>query len=68
MNLRRDLIQPDCERYRRFCNFTGEEEAVFNLCARGKSRVEIAFALGMSVSTVDSRIHRIKAKIQRVTA
>lgn len=66
MNLRRGLTSPECERYRRECNFTEEERAVFDLCVRNKSRPEIAGALGMSLSTVDRRIHDVKFKIRKV--
>lgn len=66
MNLRCGLIQRECERYRHDCNFTDEELAVFNLCVRGKFRLEIANILGMSVSTVDRRIHDIKVKIHQI--
>ena len=66
MNIRSEFTEPECERFRRVCNFTPEEEAVFNLRVKDHSRVEIADRLGMSVSTVDRRIRRIKRKIHKV--
>lgn len=66
MNLRRGLTLPECERYRRECNFTEDERAVFDLCVRNKSRLEIAETLGMSLSTVDRRTCAVKLKIQKV--
>lgn len=66
MILLRCMILSDCQRYRRDCNFTDEEQAVFDLCARGKSRVQISEALRLSVLTVDRRIRSIKDKIQKV--
>lgn len=66
MNIRSEFTEPECECFRRVCNFTPEEEAVFNLRVKDHSRVEIADELGMSVSTVDRRIRRIKRKIHKV--
>ena len=66
MNLRRGLTFPDCERYRLECNFTEDERRVFDLCVRSWSRIQIAAALDMSISTVDRRIHDIKLKIRKV--
>lgn len=66
MNIRSEFTEPECELFRKVCNFTPEEEAVFNLRVKDHSRVEIADRLGMSVSTVDRRIRRIKRKIHKV--
>lgn len=66
MDLLRCLILSECQRYRRECNFTDEEQAVFDLSARGKSRVQISEALRISVPTVDRRIRSIKDKIRKV--
>lgn len=66
MNLLRGLTLLKCERYRRECNFTEDERAVFDLCTRNRSRLEIAEALKMSISTVDRRIHEVKLKIEKV--
>lgn len=66
MNLRRGLTLPECEYYRRNCNFTDEEQAVFDLCVRNQSRIQIARALKMSLSTVDRRTREVKHKIEKI--
>ena len=66
MNMRSEFTEQECEWFRKVCNCTTEEEAVFNLRVKDRSRVEIADRLGMSVSTVDRRIRRIKRKIHKV--
>lgn len=66
MNLNREFTAPECDRFRRDCNFTDDELAVFNLRVRGKSRIEISIDLHMSTATVDRRLRQIKMKIHRV--
>lgn len=66
MDLRHGLTVPECERYRRECNFTAPERAVFDLCVQNRSRMEIAEALNMSLSTVDRRTRDVKRKMQKV--
>ena len=66
MNIRSEFTEPECEWFRKVCNITPEEEAVFNLRVKDHSRVEIADRLGMSISTADRRIRRIKRKIHKV--
>lgn len=66
MNIKTEFTEPECERFRRECNFTEEERAVFDLRVRSRSRVEIAVGLNMSESTVDRRIRSIKRKIHKV--
>lgn len=66
MNLKTEFTEPECEYFRRQCNFTGEELKVFNLRVKDNSRVAIAMALNMSVATVDRRIKSIKRKIFKV--
>lgn len=66
MNIRNEFTEPECEWFRRMCNFTPDELAVFNLRVKDCSRVEIAMKLGMSESTVDRRIRGIKRKIHKV--
>ncbi len=61
-----EFTRPECEYFRRNCNFTDEELAVFDLRVRDKSIVQICFALGMSESTITRRIRSIKRKIYRV--
>lgn len=66
MNIRNEFTELECERFRRDCNFTPEELAVFNLRVKDNSLVQIADKLGMSLSTVDRRIKNIKKKIIKV--
>lgn len=66
MNIKTEFTEPECEQFRRLCNFTDDERAVFDLRVRGKSIVEIQFALSMSESTVTRRIRAIKKKIYKV--
>lgn len=66
MNIKTEFTEPECERFRRECNFTGEERAVFDLRVKAHSIVEIQHALNMSESTVNRRIRNIKKKIDKV--
>ena len=66
MNIRTEFTEPECEWFRRMCNFTPDELAVFNLRVKDHSRIEIAMKLGMSESTVDRRIRGNKRKIHKV--
>lgn len=66
MNLRHGLTRLECECYRKECNFTEDERKVFDLCVRNQSRVQIAEALDMSLSSVDRRTRDVKRKIQKV--
>ena len=66
MNIRNEFTKAECERFRRECNFTPEELAVFNLRVKDNSLVQIQDKLGMSESTVTRRIRNIKRKIVKV--
>lgn len=66
MNIKTEFTRPECERFRRECNFTDEERAVFDLRVQARSLVEIQQALHMSESTVNRRIKNIKRKIYKV--
>lgn len=66
MNIRTEFTEPECEWFRKMCNFTPDELSVFNLRVKDHSRIEIAMKLGMSESTVDRRIRGIKRKIHKV--
>lgn len=66
MNIKSEFTEPECERFRRECNFTQDELDVFNLRVKDCSLVEIQQALNMSGSTVDRRIRSIKNKIHKV--
>lgn len=60
------FTKAECENFRRSCNFTDDELAVFDLRVRGKSRVEISLALAISVATTDRRLRGIYAKVNKV--
>lgn len=61
-----NLTEAECEYYRHGCNFTDDERAVFDLRVKGKSRVEIAASLAISIATTDRRLRGIYAKVNRV--
>ena len=66
MNIKTEFTESECERFRRECNFSDEERAVFDLRVRSRSIIEIPEALNMSESTVNRRIRNIKRKIYKV--
>lgn len=66
MNIKTEFTLPECERFRRDCNFTQEERAVFDLAVQNKSNVQIGLELGMAQATVSRKIKAIKRKIIRV--
>lgn len=66
MNIKTEFTEPECERFRRECNFTDDEMSVFNLRVKNRSIVEIQSALNMSEATVNRRIRNIKRKIYKV--
>lgn len=66
MNIKTEFTESECERFRRECNFSDEERAVFDLRVKARSIIEIQEALNMSESTVNRRIRNIKRKIHKV--
>lgn len=71
MNLKTEFTQPECDRFRRECNFTEEERAVFDLRVKNKSVVQIQSMLleqnlPMSESTINRRLRSIKRKIHKI--
>lgn len=66
MNIKTEFTEPECEYFRKMCNFTPEELEVFDLRVKAKSIIEIQIALNMSESTVNRRIRSIKNKIYKV--
>lgn len=66
VNLKSGLTRPECEFFRQQCNFTGEEQAVFDLRVRGCSLVEIQQRLCMLESMVNRRVRNIKQKIYKL--
>lgn len=66
MNIKTEFTRLECERFRRDCNFTPDELAVFNMRVQACSNVEIAQALNMSESTVTRRLKSVKKKIMKI--
>lgn len=66
MNIKTEFTEPECEWFRRVCNFTPQERAVFDLRVKDSTIVQIQEKLNMSESTVNRRIKSIKAKIHKV--
>lgn len=66
MNIKTEFTEPECEWFRRVCNFTPQEREVFDLRVKDSTIVQIQEKLNMSESTVNRRIKSIKAKIHKV--
>ena len=66
MNIKTEFTEIECNRFRRDCNFTDEERAVFDLRVKAHSVIEIQHKLNMSESTVNRRIRNIQKKILKV--
>lgn len=60
------MIKPELDELREICNFTEEEQMVFNELSKGKSRVQIAEKLSVSCNTVSNRAKSILNKISKV--
>ena len=61
-----EFTKPECDYFRENCNFTAEEQAVFDLCVRHRSVAYISIQLNMAERTVNRRIQSIKRKIYKV--
>lgn len=66
MNKIRDFTVPELDMFRRLCNFTDEELEYFNLRARDKSNVQIAYEMNISEPKVSILAKRVKKKMIRV--
>lgn len=66
MNIKTEFTESECERFRRECNFSDEERAVFDLRVKARSIIEMQESLNMSEATVNRRIRNIKRKIYKV--
>ena len=60
------LVEPELNYFREQCNFSDEELSYFNLKAKNKSIIEIAFAMNISQSKVSVLAKRVKNKILKV--
>ncbi len=64
--LLRDFTKPELDMFRELCNFTEDEMMYFNLKAKDKSNVQIAFEMNISEPQVSKLAKRVKSKILRV--
>ena len=67
MNIKTEFTHLECEKFRKDCNFTPEERAVFDLAVQNISNLKIGLELNMSEATVERRIKAIKKKIIKVS-
>ncbi len=71
MNIKTEFTEPECERFRRDCNFSEQELAVFNLRVKDTTITGIEdklkeMGMPMSEATINRRLHSIKKKIRKV--
>lgn len=66
MNKIRDFVEWELNMFRKECNFTTDELTYFNLRAKDKSNIEIAFEMNISESQVSKLARRVKSKMKRV--
>ena len=66
MNKIRDFVEWKLNMFRKECNFTSDELRYFNLRAKDKSNIEIAFEMNISESQVSKLARRVKSKMKRV--
>ena len=59
------FTEAECEYFCHGCNFTDDERAIFDLRVKGKSRVEIAASMAISIATTDRRLRGIYEKVNR---
>lgn len=62
----RDFVEWELQMFRDKCNFTEDELTYFNLRAKDKSNVQIAFEMNISESQVSKLAKRVKSKMLRV--
>lgn len=67
MNFWTRLTEPECERFRRLCNFSDSERAVFDLKVKDTSIIAIGVRLCISEATVKRKLKSIKYKIDKVS-
>ena len=66
MNKIRDFVEWELNYFRDNCNFSDSELRYFNLRAKDKSNIEIAFEMNISESQVSKLVRRVKSKMKRV--
>ena len=62
----RDFTKPELDKFRELCNFTQDEMTYFNLRAKDKSNIQVAFEMNISEAQVSKLAKRVKSKIIRV--
>lgn len=65
VNFLSKMIKPELEELKRICNFTEEEELIFDELSKKRSRIYIADKYSLSCSTVSNRIKSIQEKIHK---
>lgn len=60
------LTKSELDYFLENANFTEEEEKIFRMLSKGKSRSQVGLEISVSDSTIDRRIRDIKCKIARV--
>lgn len=71
MNIRTEFTEPECEKFRRECNFSDQEMAVFNLRVKDTTIIVIGeklkeMGMPMSEATINRRLRSIKKKIDKI--
>ena len=71
MNIKNEFTEPECEKFRRECNFTPDELEIFNLRVKDNLVVQIQMKLRekniyLSERTIERRLKNIKDKIKKV--
>lgn len=66
MNKIADFVEWELQMFRDKCNFTDDELMYFNLRAKDKSNVQIAFEMNVSESKVSKLARKVKSKMLRV--
>ena len=61
-----DFVEWELQMFRDKCNFTPRELEYFNLRAKDKSNVEIAFEMNISESMVSKLARKVKSKMLKV--
>ena len=61
-----NFVEWELNYFRDNCNFSDSELRYFNLRAKDKSNIEIAFEMNISESQVSKLARRVKLKMKRV--
>lgn len=60
------LTKPELEKLKENCNFSEEEEVIFNYLSKQKSIREISIKMNISEPTVNRRVKDLKIKVERI--